>query len=110
MYAAVRIRGSLKVRKDIADTLYQMGLKKINTLSVFNENPVNKGMILKVENFVAWGSVSQEVLMKLGVNGEKRGIPMKPAKGGLTSIKQKYPKGDLGFRGDKINDLINRMF
>lgn len=109
MYAAVRIRGSVKVRKDIVDTLHQMGLKKINMLSVFNENPVNKGMILKVENFVAWGVINQETLIKIGVNGEKRGIPMKPAKGGLKSIKKKAPKGDLGFRGDKINDLINRM-
>jgi ribosomal protein L30/L7E len=109
MYAAVRIRGSVKVRKDIADTLEQMGLKKVNAMSIFNENPVNKGMILKAEHFVAWGEISQDLLMKLGVNGEKRGLGLKPAKGGLKAIKKRYPKGDLGYRGDKINELIKKM-
>jgi large subunit ribosomal protein L30 len=33
-----------------------------------------------------------------------------PAKGGFKySIKDNYPKGEIGYRGDKINELLERM-
>ena len=32
-----------------------------------------------------------------------------PPSKGLKSIKQHYPEGDLGYRGEKINELIERM-
>lgn len=32
-----------------------------------------------------------------------------PSKGFRHSIKHHYPKGELGYRGDKINELLERM-
>jgi large subunit ribosomal protein L30 len=32
-----------------------------------------------------------------------------PPKKGHKSIKEHYPKGSLGYWGDKINDLLKRM-
>jgi large subunit ribosomal protein L30 len=32
-----------------------------------------------------------------------------PSKGFKKSIKQHYPKGELGYRGEKINELLKRM-
>jgi large subunit ribosomal protein L30 len=32
-----------------------------------------------------------------------------PSKGFKESIKQHYPKGELGYRGEKINELLKRM-
>lgn len=32
-----------------------------------------------------------------------------PPSGGFKSTRTHYPKGDLGYRGDAINDLIKRM-
>jgi len=33
-----------------------------------------------------------------------------PAKGGFKfSIKDNYPRGEIGYRGDKINELLERM-
>ena len=33
-----------------------------------------------------------------------------PAKGGFKfSIKQNYPRGEIGYRGDKINELLEKM-
>jgi len=32
-----------------------------------------------------------------------------PSKGFKHSIKQQYPKGELGYRGEKINELLKRM-
>jgi len=34
---------------------------------------------------------------------------LSPPSKGLKSIKEHYPKGDLGYRGEKINELIERM-
>jgi len=34
---------------------------------------------------------------------------LSPPTGGLKSIRIPYPKGDLGARGEKINELIERM-
>jgi large subunit ribosomal protein L30 len=32
-----------------------------------------------------------------------------PSKGFKKSVKQHYPKGELGYRGEKINELLKRM-
>ena len=34
---------------------------------------------------------------------------LNPPRKGYKSIKYSYPKGALGYRGEQINDLINRM-
>lgn len=34
---------------------------------------------------------------------------LSPASGGLKSIKTAYPKGDLGYRGEEVNKLLERM-
>lgn len=99
--AVIRLRGSIKVNRDMKDTMELLGLKHVNSLAVLPAKKETMGMIKKVENFVTWGELSEE----LDVNS--RGL--KPAKGGLKSIKLKYPKGDLGYRGNAINDLIKRM-
>lgn len=32
-----------------------------------------------------------------------------PSKGFKHSVKQQYPRGELGYRGEKINELLKRM-
>lgn len=34
---------------------------------------------------------------------------LRPPKRGYKSIKEHWPKGDLGYRGEKINELLKRM-
>ena len=34
---------------------------------------------------------------------------LRPPKKGLKSIKHPWPKGDLGYRGEAINELLERM-
>jgi large subunit ribosomal protein L30 len=104
MIAAIRLRGSMKVRKDIKDTLEIMGLKKSHTLVILPEKKETIGMVKKVENFIAWGELSED--LKLDT---KKPMHLKAPKGGLKSIKEKYPEGDLGYRGAAINELIKRM-
>ncbi len=110
MIAAIRLRGSVKVRKEIKDTMDMLGLKRVNTMVVVDDKKEIMGMIKKVENFVTWGEISDELKKKFDIKeGEKKIIHLHPPRKGLRSIKRMYPKGDLGYRGEKINDLIKRM-
>ncbi|MCX6816033.1 MAG: uL30 family ribosomal protein [Candidatus Aenigmarchaeota archaeon] len=108
MLAIIRLRGKIKTRKDIDDTLNILHLKKVNALSIVDDNKVMRGMINKVNNFVTWGEV-EESLIKETDKGGKKYFGLKPARGGLKSIKRQYPVGDLGYRGKEINTLIKRM-
>jgi large subunit ribosomal protein L30 len=42
-------------------------------------------------------------------SGIKLLFRLSPCSGGLKSTKTDYPRGDLGYRGEKINSLLNKM-
>ena len=107
--AVVRIRGTVGVRKDIDDTLKMLGLKKPNTLALLPDTEQLKGMIRKVENFVAWGEVNEDIVNKLKEKGETKVFHLKPPAKGYKSVKHRWPKGDLGYRGRDIEKLIEKM-
>ncbi|MBI4019023.1 MAG: uL30 family ribosomal protein [Candidatus Aenigmarchaeota archaeon] len=104
MLVVVRIRGSVNVRADIKETLRVMGLKKINSAIILEDNKTYRGMIMKVTDFVAWGEADAETQKAI------KGVAhLKPPRKGIKSISLKAPQGDLGYNGAKINELIKRM-
>lgn len=103
MLAAIKLKGEIKVRGGIKDTMKMLGLQKKLSFAVLEEKPEVKGMLMKSQNFITWGEISQET------EKEVRDRKLKPPKGGFKSLKEMYPKGDLGYRGEKINELIKRM-
>ncbi|MFC2143270.1 uL30 family ribosomal protein [Candidatus Aenigmatarchaeota archaeon] len=109
MLAAIRLRGKINIKQDQKRTMDMLGIKKINSMVVLPRSQIVIGMLKKVESFITWGEVSDEVLDKIRKKGDETAFSLKPPKKGLKSIKKYYPKGDLGYRGDKINALINRM-
>ncbi|MCX6818998.1 MAG: uL30 family ribosomal protein [Candidatus Aenigmarchaeota archaeon] len=106
MLAVVRIRGKPGTRKEIADTLRLLGLKEMNNLAILPRTESILGMIKKTESKVAWGELSEELIERFK---DKRTVKLKPPKGGLKSVRRFYPKGDLGYRGKEINELIKKM-
>ncbi len=106
MLAAIRLKGEIKARSEIKDTLRMLGLKKKLSLFVLPNNPQTTGMLKKCQSFVARGELSAEMEKKFGA---KKIIALRPPKGGFKSLKQMYPKGDLGYRGEAINEMIKRM-
>ena len=122
--AVVRIRGSIKLTNEMKDTLNMLRLYKQNYCVVLPATPSTLGMIKKVSSYVTWGEVDEETLALLK---EKRGSIFKDKKGkevqkpffrlhpprkGFARKGIKIPfklGGALGYRGDKINDLIKRM-
>ncbi len=151
MYAVIRLRGSVKVRREILDTLKMLRLHRVNHCVLVPETKDFKGMLAKVKDYVTYGEINKETLVELlkkrgKLVGNKKLTEEKlkeitgyesfesfadallsgkvklkdfeqikpvfrlnsPRKG-LKSKKLHWPKGDLGYRGEAINELIARM-
>ncbi len=111
LLAVVRLRGDVAATREIRDTLRLLNLRRVNTCSLFPDTPSVRGMLQKVGGFVAWGMASEGMVQRLadkrGNGKETRVFRLSP-----TTLRSKhiaYPRGDLGFRGDKINDLLKEM-
>ncbi len=65
MYAVVRLRGGVKTRQDIRDTLSMIHLDRINHCVILPETPNYQGMIRKAKDYVAWGTVNPETLAQM---------------------------------------------
>ncbi len=140
MYAVIRIKGLVKVRKEVKDTLKMLRLNRKMHCVLLKENDVVKGMLQKVKDMVTWGEIDDNTLkILIEKRGRKPGnkrlikeeaeevfnkikedqkVPKiikpvfrltPPSKGFKKSIKQHYPKGELGYRGKEINELLKRM-
>jgi len=152
MYAVVKLRGEVKTRQDIKDTLKMLNLDRVNHCVIIPETPNYAGMVHKAKDYVAWGVVTPETLAQMLENrGKLEGgnsltqeylssntkfgsfdelakaicegkssisdVPklkpvfrMHPARKGLKGTKRTFQEGgDLGFHGEKINDLLKKM-
>ncbi|MBT3408112.1 50S ribosomal protein L30 [Candidatus Woesearchaeota archaeon] len=120
--ALIRIRGQTGIRKDIKDTLTMLNLHKNNYCSIIELSDSNKNMVKKVENFITWGEIDTETEKllsekKLEKDGRdpsknKKYFRLNPPVGGFErkGIKKHFTIGGaLGYRNNKINDLIKKM-
>ena len=57
MYAVVQVRGTVKTRREIKDTLKMLRLHHINHCVIIPDTPAYMGMIRKVKDFVAYGEI-----------------------------------------------------
>lgn len=138
MLAAIRIRGSAGVPVKIEKTLDMLRLRRVNHCVIVPKTPDIEGMLRKAGNYITWGEINMETLETLiskrgRLQGGKKtdrkevrpltnkiiegkkdpGIKpvfrLSPPSGGFRSIRRAYPKGDLGYRGENINELLKRM-
>lgn len=134
LLAVVRVRGRVKVRQAIAETLDRMRLRRVNNLVLINGADASyAGMLKKCKDYVTFGEINRETLTgllqaKVGkaddagisalLSGAKSAkelgieLPfgMHPPKKGYEGIKKDYKSGGaLGNRGAEINKLIARM-
>jgi len=110
--AVVRIRGTTRIRRDFVETLKLLNLNKKNSCVVLDSLPGVLGMVKKVKDFVAWGEVNEDTANLLAPRKKGKFFALMPPKGGFEKkgIKMPFNKGGaLGYRGDKINDLLKRM-
>ncbi len=138
MFAVIRIRGNVNLRAEIRDTFKMLRLSRVNHCVLIREdNPSLEGMIKKVKDWVTWGEISDKTLKdmvtkrgrlpgdkvipskdvdsvtekikKNGESGIKPVFRLSPPIKGHKPIKHPFPRGALGYRKDKINELIERM-
>jgi len=122
--AVIRIRGSIRVKKIINDTLNMLRLYRRNYCAVLPGTPSIMGMLKKTRNYITWGEIDDETLKllkekrlektkdKKGKDIEKKFFRLQPPRKGFERKGTKIPfkvGGALGYRGNKINDLIKRM-
>jgi large subunit ribosomal protein L30 len=134
--AVVLVRGLAGVEKHVKDTLMMLKLSRKNRCVVVSVDL--KGMLLKAKDYITWGEISDETFTKLvekrGVEFKgrledrkkkytyktlevkgKKYLPYfnlnPPKKGfGRKGIKAQFKTGGaLGYRSDKMNDLLERM-
>jgi len=77
MLAIVRIRGKVNRRKEVEDTMIMLGLKASNNCVVIKESPSAVGMMKKVKDFVTFGEIDEQTLIKIlkkrgRIEGNKR--------------------------------------
>ncbi len=117
LYAAVMLKGTVKVDRNAMDTLKNLRLSSANSCVIVPADETHKGMLRKVDSHVTWGEVDKDMLDRLL---KKRSETKKsdfsghvfrlsPPRGGLKSVRLHYPRGDVGYRGADINKLLMRM-
>ncbi len=122
IYAAVRLRGITGINYRAADTLKHLKLHRANSCVIVPESAL--GMLEAAGSYITYGEADEKTLellvskrSKLGreaikdiIEGRLRPVfRLPPPSKGYKSIKKPFPKGDVGYRGAKINELIMRM-
>jgi large subunit ribosomal protein L30 len=114
-YVAVLVRGLLGIRHDIKNTLYMLRLRRKHACVVVDATETNLGMLRKCQNYITFGEIDKEtyeMLVKKRGKKDKLFYSLAPPRKGFErkGIKQPFTVGGaLGYRGEKINELIKRM-
>lgn len=112
----VRLKGNVGTDRSLRSALVSLGMKKTNTVVFLPDTLSVKGLLKKCNSIITWGEVTEEWMKAKGfdssgakMHGKGKVVPLSPPRGGFKSFHHSYPRGDLGYRGDKIKDLIERM-
>ena len=117
--AIILVRGLIGMRKDARFTTELLKLSRKNTCVVVEDNKVMRGMANKIKDFVTYGELddnTHKLLLEKRAKTKKGKVTnvfhLSPPRKGFerNGIKQPFTKkGALGYRKEKINDLIQRM-
>jgi large subunit ribosomal protein L30 len=126
MIAIVRIHGKVDLSSDIKETLNRLRImNKYNCIFIDGKDPVLRGMLKKVKDYVMYGEVNEDFVKKvIEARGElkekdskakktignvKPWIRLHPPRGGFKkSTKLQVPKGIIGKHED-ISKIMEKM-
>jgi large subunit ribosomal protein L30 len=76
MLAVIRVRGNIRVKKELKDTMKMLRLFRVNHMVLVPKRKQTKKMVEKVKDYVTYGEINQEtlekVLIKRGFVGKKK--------------------------------------
>ncbi|HDP73488.1 MAG TPA: hypothetical protein ENN46_00820 [Candidatus Woesearchaeota archaeon] len=119
--AVVLIRSRIGTDIRIKDALDRLSLRKKMVCSVFDKSPSLMGMLERVKDYATYGEISDETFKllsekrkdrKAGSGSKSSVFFLAPPKGGFERKGIKVPfsnGGVLGYRKEKMNDLILKM-
>lgn len=114
--AVILVRGLVGIRHDIKETLFYLNLRKKHACAIVEDTQVIRGMLRKIQDYVTFGEISDEVLKELSAkrrkDDNKEVYFLAPPKGGFErkGIKQSFVNGGaLGDRKEAINVLLTKM-
>ena len=100
MYVAIRIRGTVNLAPKLKKALEVLNVRRINNASLWKEDPQSLKMIKAVQDYVAYGKLSESVLKELI---EKKAVPLKAgdkvdSKKTIENLKQGKTLAQAGIR------------
>lgn len=98
-FVVVKIRGTIRAKREARETLDMLNMKKTHNAVVIDNRPSFIGMLYRVQNYVTWGEISEETLVKML---KKRG-----RLAGNKRFTDEYAK-ELGY--ESIAGLANAIF
>ena len=63
--AVIRVRGKINLNESVKNTFKLLNLNNKNWCVVIDDNPSNRGMIIKVKDYVTWGEIDPEIHKEL---------------------------------------------
>jgi large subunit ribosomal protein L30 len=89
-FAVIRVRGTLRVKPDIKETMKLLRLNQTNHCVVIPETPQYKGMLQKAKDYITWGEVEADTMTML--LKERSEMP------GREKLTDKYVKKNTDFK------------
>ena len=65
VFAVVRVRGTLRIKPDIKETLKLLRLNRVNHCVVIPDTKEYRGMLQKSKDYITWGEIDQETLQNM---------------------------------------------
>ena len=62
---AIRVRGQVRVRPQIKDTLNKLLLGRLHQARLIKVTPSMQGMITKAKDYITWGEPTEELILKI---------------------------------------------
>jgi len=100
MKAVVQLRGEVDMRNDVRDTLAMLNIHKVNHCSFVPEGDSYWGMITKVNDYVAYGEPSQDIVESLIL---RRAAPLE----GNTTVDDEWIGENTEY--DSVADLATAL-
>ncbi len=94
----IKVRGTISAKREARETLDMLKIKKTHNAVIIDNRPSFIGMLYRVQNYVTWGEVTEEILSEM--------IKKRGRLAGDKRFTDEYAK-ELGYK--TINDLATAI-
>lgn len=109
--AIVLVRGFVRAHRDVKHTCTLLHLHRKMNCVIVEDNPVYRGMLQRIKDFVAFGPVSADTEKKLANRKNRDHFTLHPPRGGFErgGIKKAWKRGGALGQRDEMDSLLAKM-